>query len=346
MRTGRLLQKPLMYRLLAIGILCIFFPVTAFSSDELLRGPGNWGGTGLMEIPSARVMPLDSCRIGVAQSDPYRWYYGAMSLLPGLEIGGRVTETLGVKDQDPKWSGYGNTKDKAFDLKYQLITEGKYRPAVALGIMDPHGTRKFASQYVAFSKEIYPFDFTVGMGNGRFGEKPLPSQGEGVKLEIFEDPKTWLSDAKIFWGIEFSPSEKLSMMLEYSPIEYHLQTSDSAQPRYFREAVPSKFNFGVRWRPVSWAEIDVTYQRGEQFGAGISTQFDIGNPVVPIYDAPCRERPADKILSCSERIGKALSVSGFSSIGVRAEGDDLWIEAENDKYFHTPRAWGGDSRYY
>ncbi len=79
---------------------------------------------------------------------------------------------------------YGNFKDKAIDLKYQFLSEGKYMPALAIGIMDPHGTRVYPSQYIVASKQIYPFDFTIGFGNGRFGKKPLTSSSEGVKIEI------------------------------------------------------------------------------------------------------------------------------------------------------------------
>lgn len=324
----------------------IFFSLFTFhfslvsASDEPFTGPTNWGGTGLMEIPSARVLKENRYRVGASQIDPYRYYYIAVSPLKGLEIDGRVTEILGVKANpgDPNWRGYGNEKDKAVDVKYKFIEEGKYSPAVSIGIMDPHGTRLYASQYLVASKQIYPFDFTLGFGNGRFGKRPLPSQGEGFKIEMFSDTKGWLKDSQFFWGIQFAPSEKIALMMEYNPIRYEKQTSDPAQSKYFNEPVPSKFNYGLRLKPWKWSDIDLSYQRGNQVGINLSVAFDIGQPLIPIYDRPYREKQEDRTSPLHKRLIKALNGSGFSNIGIDIEGYDLWIEAQNDTYFYSTRA--------
>ena len=231
-----------------------------------------------MEIPTARVLREGDYRLGVSQIDPYRYYYGVISPFKGLEIGGRITEVL---DVPALTAAYGNFKDKAVDLKYQFISEGKYMPAVALGLMDPQGTRIYSSQYIVASKQIYPFDFTIGFGNGRFGKKPLPSSGEVFKTEIFTDPQTWRSDSQFFGGVQYALSDKYIFMVEYNPIRYNEQTQDPAvySGKYFREAVPSKFNFGFRWRPYDWADIDLSYQRGYQLGMNLSVVFDLGYPL-------------------------------------------------------------------
>jgi len=290
-----------------------------------------------METPTARVMKEGRYRLGVSQVKPYRYYYGEVSLLKGLEIGGRVTEIL---DVPALTANYGNYKDKSVDLKYQFISEGKYLPAVAFGIMDPQGTRIYPSQYIVMSKQIYPFDFSLGFGNGRYGKKPLPSSGEGLKAEIFTDTGSWLSDSQFFGGIQFSPSPTYAFMVEYSPIRYHEQTSDPAQSKYFQEPVPSKFNFGFRWRPLDWAEVDVSYQRGNQVGINLSFAFDIGNPLIPIYDHPYKERPQHQLSPLAERITRGLYQSGFVNIGVAVEDDELQVEAANDKYYYSTRAIG------
>jgi len=312
----------------------------AFASDEPFTYPSNWGGTGLMEIPTARLIKENTYRIGISQIEPYRIFYGAISPIKGLEIDGRITEILGTETTNPGWQNYGNYKDKSIDFKYQLIPEGKYMPAIALGIMDPHGTRIYSSQYVALSKQIYPFDFTIGFGNGRFGKTPLPSQGEGIKIEMISSPGEWLDDSQPFWGLQFAPSEKYALMLEYSPIRYHKQTNDPAQSKYFQEEVQLNYNFGFRWKPVKWAEIDLSYQRGDEIGVNFSMPFEFGKPLIPIYDRPYREKPADKLNPLTERIITALYNSGFSDIGVLIEGDVLWIEAQNNKYYFNTRAMG------
>ena len=316
-------------------ILLIAGPVMA--GDEPFDGPANWGGTGLMEIPTARVMREGRYRVGASQIDPYRYYYFAVSPLKGLEIEGHVTEVLGVP---ALLAGYGNTKDKALDLKYQVITEGKWWPALAVGIMDPHGTRIYPSQYVVASKQIHPFDFTIGFGNGRFGKRPLPSQGEGIAVEMLTDNASWRADGQFFWGVEFAATDQISLMAEYSPIRYEAQTSDPAQAKYFSEVVPSKFNFGLRWRPLDWLETDVSWQRGNQVGVNLSVAFDLGKHLIPLYDHPYKEKPEYRLSPVEERIARGLAASGFGSVVVRKEGEELRIEAQNVKYYYTPRALG------
>lgn len=316
-------------------------PSAISAADEPFTNPSNWGGTGLMEIPTARVIRENAYRIGYGQINPYRYYYGAISPIRGLEIDARITEVMGVRSFSRiAGSQYGNYKDKALDFKYQLIPEGKYMPAFAIGIMDPHGTRLYSSQYIAFSKQIYPFDFTLGFGNGRFGKKQLPHQGEGVRIEMLQDTKQWLLDSQLFWGIEFTPSKNYAFVAEYSPIQYHKQTNDPAKAKYFNKPVPSNYNFGFRWKPLKWAEIDLSYQRGSQVGVNLSMNFDIGKPLLPIFDIPFKENPEDALNPLNERIAKALFMSGFSDIGIEIKNSDLWIEAQNDKYYYGASAVG------
>ncbi len=81
-----------------------------------------------MEDPTARVMKEDTFRVGAGQVYPYRYYYGAIGLLKGLEVDARVTEIIGVS-AGQGFSGYGNDKDKAMDLKLDRIAMGCSRGA-------------------------------------------------------------------------------------------------------------------------------------------------------------------------------------------------------------------------
>lgn len=326
-------------------IFCFLFnmiPIISFAADTPFTNPNNWGATGLMEMPTARVLETGKYRVGVSQINPYRYYYIAVSPLKGLEIDGRVTEALDVpaSPNDPVWKGYGNEKDKSVDLKYQFIREGKYWPAVTFGIMDPHGTRKYAGQYVALSKQIYPFDFTIGMGNGRFGKEPLAASDREFNVEMFTHPRQWLSDAQLFAGIEFAPTPEFAFMIEYNPIKYEKQTNDMAQAKYFKEAVPSKINFGARYKPLDWAEIALSYQRGNQLGVNIALDFNLEKPLQPIFDLPYKEKKEEAASPLAARIGKVLHESGFSDIGVKRVDEEIWIQATNEKYFFSARALG------
>ncbi|MCX8110174.1 MAG: YjbH domain-containing protein [Syntrophorhabdaceae bacterium] len=299
--------------------------------------PNNWGTTGLIEIPTARTMKENSFRAGVGMAHPYIWYYLAVSPLKGLEIEGRLTQVRGVKALGPS---YGETKDKALDLKYQFMSEGKYLPAMAFAINDPQGTRLYPSQYFVASKQIYPFDFTLGFGNGRFGKVALPPSGETIKVDIINNPKQWARDGQFFGGIQFHISDRYAIMAEYSPIRYEKQTGDPAQAKYFRRHVPSKFNYAFRWSPYKWADIIMSYQRGEQIGLNLSVAFGIDSTLLPIYDPTYKEKAKDRENPLSLRLEKALYESGFRDIGVSIEGKEIILMAENDKYFYTTKAIG------
>ncbi|MBW6484677.1 MAG: YjbH domain-containing protein [Syntrophobacterales bacterium] len=322
------------------ALLMLFIGAAAgFAADEPFTAPANWGGTGLMEIPSARVLRENSYRIGFSQVEPYRYYYGAISPLPGLEIDGRMTETMvSIDKPGTNWEGYGNYKDKAVDVKYQFVAEGKYSPALAVGIMDPHGTRLYASQYIVASKQLYPFDFTLGFGNGRFGKRPLPAQGEGIRVEMLQDRQGWLSDSQFFGGIQFAPSDRYAFMVEYSPIRYHEQAGDPAlRGGYFSEAVPSPYNFGFRYNFYNWADLTLSWQRGNQWGVNVSMPFEIGKPMIPIYAPRYKEHPEIALMDVERRMLFGLGLSGFSSIGITLSGGDLTIDLENNRFFYNAR---------
>ena len=313
---------------------------TAFAADAPFTSPNNWGATGLMETPTARVLENGHFRVGVGYIDPYVYYYGAVSPLKGLEVDGHITEHLGIPTTGPGWENYGNNKDKYIGLKYQFLREGKYWPALALGIMDPQGTRLYAGQYLAASKQIFPFDFTIGLGNGRFGKVPLPASDETIKLEIFQDPSQWLSDAQFFGGVEFHPTPKLSFMVEYNPIKYDQQTQDPVQKKYFTDPVPSKINVGMRYKPFDWAQLDLSYQRGNQFGANLALEFNLDSQLIPIFDIPYREKEEYKYNPLAERISHGLYLSGFRDIGVKTAATEIWIQAANVRYFYNMKALG------
>ncbi|MEW6719709.1 MAG: YjbH domain-containing protein [Thermodesulfobacteriota bacterium] len=314
-------------------------PPPATAGDEPFTGPANYGLTGLLEIPTARVMPENRYRVGSSYVYPYWYFFGAIGAFDRFELNGRVTQVIGVPGFDnPFGAGYGDFKDKTIDAKLQIVKEGKYAPAVALVISDPHGTRLYSAQSIVASKQIFPFDFTVGLGNGRLGERQLDEKMDGFKIEMFSRPKEWWRDAQLFGGVQFAPTEWLAVMVEYSPIHYERQVRDPAQPRHFREPVRSKVNAGVRLKPFRWAELGASWQRGEEVALSASFSFDIGRPLIPIHDPPYREPEALREHPLAGRITAALLSTGFRDIAVDGDDFSLRIDAENTRYFFTPNA--------
>ena len=306
---------------------------------EPFSGPNNFGVTGLFETPTARMMPENRYRLGSTYVSPYKYYFGTVGLFDRLEVNGRITEVIGVQAfTNLPGSSYGDYKDKAVDAKFLLLKEKTFLPAVAVVISDPHGTRLYGSQSIVASKRILSFDLSLGFGNGRLGKRPLPAQGEGFKIELFTDPRKWAREALPFGGIQYGATPWLTLLAEYSPIRYERQTTDPAQGKYFPTAVRSPFNFGARLKPLTWLEIDASWQRGSEIGVTASVAFDIGRPLVPIHDPPYQETVEASRAPLEDRIATALSDAGFSDIAVSGDGFTLRIDAQNDRYFFAPRA--------
>ncbi len=62
------------------------------------------------------------------------------------------------------------TWDRSFDFRYRLIDEGRYRPAVAIGLQDFMGTGLFSAEYIVATKSIGDrLAVTGGIGWGRLG---------------------------------------------------------------------------------------------------------------------------------------------------------------------------------
>lgn len=331
------MDQPKIFLVVSVFCLLAIFAAPAGAGDEPFTGPANWGGVGLMETPSARIMREATLRVGYANVKPYVYYYGAIAPLKGLELTGKITEIMDMPDLTPS---YGNYKDKSITMKWQFLPEGKWWPAVALGIMDPLGTRLYPSQYIVASKQLYPFDISIGFGNGRYGKEPLPSAGESIKMEIFTDNNAWRRDGQFFGGVQLALTDWLMLMAEYSPIHYERQTTDPAQKKYFTAGVRSGFNFGLRFRPWSWLEADVGWQRGEQIGVNISMAVNFSEPFIPIYDHPYQERKNAAHSPLENRIIQALYESGFVNIAVRKYGEELQIEAGNNRYYYNLKAIG------
>jgi len=101
--------------------------------DDPFLAPNNFGVTGLLETPTARVIKENRYRIGATQVRPYRYYFGTVGLFDRLEVNGRINGVIGVPGFIDG-GDYGAYKDKAFDFKYQFLKESAYLPALAVAV--------------------------------------------------------------------------------------------------------------------------------------------------------------------------------------------------------------------
>jgi len=298
----------------------------AFCGDRPFNNTANWGGTGLMEIPTARVLEDGVMRMGFAQANPYRWFTGGMGIFPGLEFSGRYTELEGI----PSGLGslYGDYKDKAFDLKYQLLPESRRFPAIAMGLHDFHGTKLYPAEYLVLSRQFFPFDFTIGIGRKRLkGAVSLP----------FTD------DMGVFGGMEWALSKYVHVLVEYNPVEYE----KDIPPRAVPEGAASPLNIGLRFKILPGIDLGISYQRGDTLGLMGHIQAKLGQPILP-------KRPDPPSWGAVERrafdekdgewlikdIQKLIQEAGFQDVSVYTDAITLVAEFENIKYLSNQKAAG------
>ncbi|NNG01989.1 MAG: hypothetical protein HKM93_21570, partial [Desulfobacteraceae bacterium] len=301
-------------------------PATGLSADKPFNNPSNWGGTGLFEIPNARILDDGELRLGFATADPYDWYVLGIGVLPFLECDIRYTEINEMPSGLPE---FGDFKDKAFDVKLQLVPESRYLPAVALGLQDVEGTELFSSKYIALSRQIYPFDFTVGAGTGRLNGIHAP----------FTDR------FGLFAGIEWAVNDRLTMAAEYSPIDY---AEDPRPVRALPEGTDSSINVGMKLKLTSALSVGMSWQRGDTLGFMGHLRFPLGKPLLPKRPDPKEWRFLVKQphwrLTSQQMVDGALNdlikTRKFTNIEVSVEGRSLIAEVENNRYLSNTKAAG------
>ena len=116
-------------------------------------------------MPDGRIEADGVYRLGVSYSKPYLPIWSSITLLPYLELSGRYTIIRNLKSG--LGEGFGDFKDKAFDVKLRLAKESRNWPSLALGAQDFTGTGLFSAQYAAITRHFRNADYTVGYGRDR-----------------------------------------------------------------------------------------------------------------------------------------------------------------------------------
>ena len=297
-------MSKLLYRVkFCLPLVCLFFISFALADldDYLPRDPGptssNYGETGLLEVPTARLMPEGSFKIGLNSSFPYE--VTALSATPfsWLEATFRYTELKNQKYGPASYSGNQSLKDKAFDFKFRVLKETEILPNVVIGLRDVGGTGLFSSEYFAASKQFGPWDITAGLGWGHLGRSadirnPLISahesfssragySGEGGALNY----KAWFSGEEIglFWGLEYR-FKRYGTRLK---IEYDPSNQNQNLPPLAPVEVRSRINYGLSFPIGQWGEFSIGNQRGNVFQFSLFLKGVYGEKnLVPKFDPP------------------------------------------------------------
>jgi len=183
--------------------------------------PNLGGTTGLINIPTAEVLPSGTILFGVTvtekkwayfdRGDSDNWnYFFTVGFLPRVELSLRAT----YAPNDRLYLGAENTGtvDRGVGGRLKIVKEGDLIPALSVGIDDARGTRRFHALYAVGTKGISvgqagSLRVTLGYGsdtmdaknyvlNGAFGGGEFVL-GDTFSLAVDHDTEKWNAAARL-----------------------------------------------------------------------------------------------------------------------------------------------------
>ncbi len=143
-----------------------------FEPATLSPSQSDFGGVGLMQMPTGRMAAEGEFSINGDWTEHYHKYNVSLQLMPWFETTIRYTLVQDLLySSDPSFSGDTKYTDKGIDFKIRLLEEGDYLPETSVGFRDFGGTGLFDGEFVAATKRFGNVDFTLGMGWGYLGTR-------------------------------------------------------------------------------------------------------------------------------------------------------------------------------
>ncbi|WP_415922314.1 YjbH domain-containing protein [Tateyamaria sp. SN6-1] len=242
-----------------------------------------YGVPGLVDLPSGEALPDGTLALSVSN------FAGQTRTNVTFQFSPRLSGTFRyISIQDWNSDGFETYRDRSFDARFLLTHEGRFVPAITVGLQDLAGTGIYAAEYVVATKNFdRPFNLpgrvkvTAGLGWGRLGQlgdignpfsgtrpvfNPGDTGGSPSADQWFRGP------AAPFGGVEWQVNDKFGLKLEYSSDAYIPETSRGVFER------TSRLNFGVEYQASRFLRLGGYYLYGEEFG--INAQL-VTNPKEP-----------------------------------------------------------------
>jgi hypothetical protein len=268
---------------------------TAPALAEMTRSLNMNGATGLIDMPS-----------GDAQDDAtFSFSIGNIGPITRTTLSFQASERLSAsfrfqtwRDWDTIIPGDKEETDRSIDLRYQVLKEGKFVPAVTIGLQDLTSRGMFASEYIAATKTFGDrLKVTAGLGWGRlgsyqgigapFGDRP-PVDPTGTP-----NADQWFrGEAAPFAGVEYRINDSWTFKGEYSSDAYLLE--DDERGLIDRD---SPFNFGLEYQRGPNVRMGIYSLYGSEVGLAFHIILDpksratggiVGTAPVPVKARPAR----------------------------------------------------------
>lgn len=326
-----------------------------FSYPVLKPSQSDFGGVGLMQMPTGRMAPEGEFNFNITNNDDYGYYSASLQLFPWLETTLRYTKVHNVMStDDPAFSGSNKLHDKGIDLKFRLFSESYWIPETSFGIRDFGGTGLFDSEYIAATKNFGPLDITLGIAWGYIGNSdnlgnPFCRDTSSCQRQDSEDKQWGTTDfqsmfkgpTSIFGGIEYqSPHEPLRFKLEYDTNDY----KGDFPVTYGGIPMPqdSKFNYGALYRLGNWGDLRLSYERGNTwtFGFNLFTNFNDlksswQDEPAPNY-APRSQSPSNgpDLTNAEWQVlaDELHTIAGYKNPTIHYDDNSVTVSADQNKY--------------
>ncbi|PML02539.1 hypothetical protein BCT90_19030 [Vibrio lentus] len=331
---------------------------SSFDDTEYRTSQMNFGGVGLMQMPTGRMAPEGEFNFSASFNNEYYFYNVSLQVMPWLETTIRYTQVQdllysGGADQDcsqNSFSGCTKYTDKGIDFKLRLIEEGYYLPEVSVGVRDFGGTGLFDGEFVAATKRFGPVDFTLGMAWGYMGtsgnftnplckasdkycKRPSDYKGNGGSVDF----ERWFKgDAAIYGGFEYqTPYKPLTLKLEYDGNDYSQDFPVVRGGVDMTQHTP--WNVGAVYRFTDWGSAKVSYERGDTLTLGfdLSTNF---NEMYSVWrDTETAElRPSDvetvDDIDMAALAEELETIAGYEQAQILVDDNSIVVKGTQVKY--------------
>ncbi|MBD2857839.1 YjbH domain-containing protein [Spongiibacter sp. KMU-158] len=337
--------------LLLCGLLSFSLNTAAdeFSYPALKYSQSDFGGVGLLQMPSARMMDDGEFSVGITNNEDYLNYTVSLQLFPWFETTIRYTQVHDLKySSDPSFSGNNSYTDKSIDGKFRLLNETRWLPQVSLGFRDIGGTGLFDGEYLVGSKQFGPLDLSLGLGWGYLGNRnnlgdtrATPDCGRdstyGGQGGQIDSGRMFSGCKAIFGGLEYqTPFRALVFKLEYDGNDYRsdFPVRSGASPM----EVDSNWNFGAVYNLSNSTRLRVGYERGNTVSLGFTMATNLAQLRPNWRDEKKPDyKPAEPRAELTPEEWQALAMNldknaGYADASIYREEQSIIIEARQRKY--------------
>lgn len=368
-------KKPIFAAATAVGLLAL--SSGGASSDDLTTGnlttgnltTGNtniYGTPGsLIDMPTAEMaeegqMATTVSVYGIGDNNQTTRTTLSFQILPRVSASFRYSGIGGLVPT-PGRPTFSTLYDRSFDVRFRLLNEGRYTPAVALGLQDFIGTGIYSGEYLVATKSIGPrLKFTGGVGWGRLGSygafgntgtRPNVTLGQGG-IPTYD--RWFRGDVAAFAGASFDITDKLNFSAEYSSDGYDREVRDGALKRN------SPFNFALGYTVSDALRVSAYSLYGNEVGAAVTISLNPRNPAVkggaegaPLPVAPRAQGDAADLgwtndparqASARSTLASLLDREGIALHAMDLNGTRAHIQIRNNRYGLRSQALGRTAR--